>query len=127
FLKASVTVKGTPGLPIISIDATTLPKSRLFVQPFIDSDGVQQEDYIIYANPEQYNEDSLRLAEQKIGGNRTSYDLTLNLEVTKDASLYIVIDPATGDQLISTGSANLTVNINPAGVLTVAGNYTIEK
>ncbi len=127
FLKAAVNVKGTPELPIISIDATTLPKSHLYVQPFSGEETVQQENYIIYANPEFYNEDSLLMVEQRIVGTRSTYDLSLKLQVTKDATLNIIIDPLTGDQLISVGSANLTLNINPSGVILVTGNYTIER
>lgn len=127
FLKSDISVKGTPELPVISIEATTLPKSQLFVQPFTDREVIQQENYIIYGNPEAYNEDSLRLAVEYIGRSRNPFDLSLKLQVTKDATLNIVIDPATGDQLISIGTADLTLNINPAGVMTVVGNYTIDR
>ena len=127
FLKAAVKIKGTPELPVLIIDATTLPNSQLFVQPFSGIEVIKQENYVIFANPNNYNEDSLQLVEKRITGNRNEFDLDLQLHVTNDATLNIVIDPETGDQLISVGTANLTLNINPAGDMTAVGNYTIDR
>ena len=127
FLKADVDITGTPELPKLTISATTLPNTQLFVQPFTGDEIIKQEDYIIFADPEFYNEDSIFLVEQRITGNRTPFDLLLKLQVTKEATLNIIIDPITGDQLICSGDANLNLNIDPTGVLSVAGNYTIDK
>jgi hypothetical protein len=128
FLKASVAITGTPDLPKLAIDASTLSNTHLFVQPFSSEEEIiNQEEYIIFANPELFNEDSMRIVEQRIRKSRVPFDLSLKLQVTDDAILNIIVDPSTEDQLICAGTANLNLNINPAGVMTVIGNYTIEK
>ncbi|MFK8005587.1 MAG: translocation/assembly module TamB domain-containing protein [Saprospiraceae bacterium] len=127
FLKANVKVTGPLELPFLDVVAKTLPESKLFVQPFIQSQNLTQVDYIIFSNPNLYNEDSLKIIEQKITKNNNGFSLALKLEVTKDAILNIIVDPETGDQLTSAGSANLTINMNALGDVSIVGNYFIEE
>ncbi|MFK7770977.1 MAG: translocation/assembly module TamB domain-containing protein [Saprospiraceae bacterium] len=127
FLKANVKVKGPLELPFLDVVAKTLPKSELFVQPFIQSQNLTQVDYIIFSNPNLYNEDSLKIIEQNITKNGNGFSLALNLEVTKDAILNIIVDPETGDQLTSKGSANFTINMDALGDVSVVGNYYIDE
>ncbi len=127
FLKANAKVTGPLELPFLDVVAKTLPESELFVQPFIESQDLSQVDYIIFSNPNLYNEDSLKIIEQKITKNNNGFSLALNLEVTKDAILNIIVDPETGDQVTSQGTANFTINMNALGDVSVVGNYYIEK
>gem|GEM_PF-746730 len=51
----------------------------------------------------------------------------LNIEVTKNAALTIVIDPSTGDALKVQGDAQLNAGVNPAGDIILSGNYELNK
>ncbi len=127
FLEAVVQIKGPLELPALNVAAKTLPKSELFVQPFVQSLEVTQADYIIFSNPEFYTPDSLKFIEQNITKNNNGFTLALNLEVTNDAILNIIIDPETGDQLTSVGNANFTINVDALGDVSAVGNYTIDN
>ncbi|MEZ4959832.1 MAG: translocation/assembly module TamB domain-containing protein [Saprospiraceae bacterium] len=127
FASADVQIQGTPELPVLKVTATTQDSTLLHVEPLTSDLAVVQEDYIIFANPNSYQPDSLQALEQQIGRKAAGFDLTLTLLVTPKAELNIIIDPLTGDQLFCNGSGNFTVRMNPAGDLTIVGTYIIEK
>lgn len=126
FASADVRIGGTPELPVLDITASTLDSTLLHVQPLLQQLAVVQEDYIIFANPANYAADSLAVLEQKIDAGQKGFDLTLRLNVTPDATLNIIIDPTTGDQLFCRGNADLIVRMDPAGNLDITGRYVIE-
>jgi len=51
----------------------------------------------------------------------------LNLSIQKDASLTIVVDPVTGDEIKVQGEANLNAGVDPGGHLILAGNYELDN
>lgn len=51
----------------------------------------------------------------------------LNIEVSKKASLTVIIDPTTGDQLKVQGDAQLNAGVDPGGHLVLVGNYILDK
>ncbi len=51
----------------------------------------------------------------------------LNIEVEKKASLIIVIDPVTGDEIKVQGEAHLNAGVDPGGHLILAGNYELDN
>ncbi|MBI1226736.1 MAG: hypothetical protein GC192_15990 [Bacteroidetes bacterium] len=126
FASADVLIGGTPELPSLDITATTLDSTLLHVQPLYQQLAVVQEDYIIFANPANYQGDSLAVLEKQLDAGSQGFDLTLRLQVTPDASLNIIIDPSTGDQLFCRGSGNLIVKMDPAGNVDITGRYVIE-
>ncbi len=127
FAKADVRISGTAELPRLDVRATTLDSSLLHVEPLTTELAVVQEDYIIFANPNSYEPDSLNQLERRIGQAASGFDLTLILEVTPKARLNIIIDPLTGDELFCSGNGNFIVRMNPAGDLSITGTYTIEE
>ncbi|WP_134090603.1 translocation/assembly module TamB [Olivibacter sp. XZL3] len=57
----------------------------------------------------------------------TGMDISLNIDVDKDAAFTVIVDPGTGDQLFVKGQALLNFGINPGGDMTLAGTYEIEE
>ncbi|MEM8527418.1 MAG: translocation/assembly module TamB domain-containing protein [Bacteroidota bacterium] len=126
---ADVDINGTANNPVLNMRASTLSPSQLYVQPLtIETAVASQRDYIIFANPEEYlAEDSTHTLDQVYQLNESGIDLILNLEVTPDAELQIIIDPATGDKLVCRGNAEMTVKMDPTGEVNVLGNYQITR
>ena len=54
-------------------------------------------------------------------------DLSVNIEVNKEAKMSIVIDKAAGDFVKLQGEADLTGGIDPSGKTTLVGVYQVEK
>ena len=51
----------------------------------------------------------------------------LNIEIKKEATLTIVIDPVTGDEIQVQGDANLNAGVDPGGNIVLSGNYELDK
>ena len=51
----------------------------------------------------------------------------LNLEVSKNAEFSILIDPATGDELLIKGEANLSAGIAENGAMGITGTYQLHS
>ncbi|QNL49457.1 translocation/assembly module TamB [Olivibacter sp. SDN3] len=54
-------------------------------------------------------------------------NISLNIDVDKDAAFTVIVDPGTGDQLFIKGQALLNFGITPGGEMTLAGTYTVEE
>ena len=51
----------------------------------------------------------------------------LNIELSKEAALTILIDPSTGDEIKVQGDARLNAGVDPGGNLVLAGVYELDK
>lgn len=51
----------------------------------------------------------------------------LNIQVNKEASLSILLDPSTGDQIQVQGDARLNAGVDPGGNIVLAGTYELDK
>ncbi len=51
----------------------------------------------------------------------------LNIELTKEAALTIVVDPSTGDEIKVQGDARLNAGVDPGGNLVLAGVYELDR
>ncbi len=54
-------------------------------------------------------------------------DVNVNIELTKEAKLSIIIDKANGDFVKLQGEANLTGGIDPSGKTTLVGVYEVDQ
>ncbi|MFK7934012.1 MAG: translocation/assembly module TamB domain-containing protein [Saprospiraceae bacterium] len=128
FASASVNITGDALEPSVNVvSARTLSGSKLFIQPLSFEAAIAQEDFIIFANPADYEQDTTISINEVYEINNTGVDLLMNLAVTDDAELQIIIDPTTGDKLVARGNANVTVEMNPAGDVAVTGNYVLTS
>ncbi|MBA5628211.1 translocation/assembly module TamB domain-containing protein [Moheibacter lacus] len=59
--------------------------------------------------------------------NFTGMDVNVNIEVSKEAKMSIIIDKANGDFVELQGEADLTGGIDPSGKITLVGVYQVEK
>ncbi len=66
--------------------------------------------------------------EKEVKSNFAQFlNYNLNIAVKKQASLTIVIDPVTGDEIKVQGDANLNAGVDPGGHLILSGNYELDK
>jgi hypothetical protein len=81
---------------------------------FIDQDQIALNKTIVA--------DSLK-TENKIKG----MDVSVNIEVSKEAKMSVIIDKTNGDFVNIQGDAELTGGIDPSGKVTLVGVYEVEK
>lgn len=121
-------IKGTLDKPKVEVrKAKTLDGTRLTVQDLETGDLLDEKRFIIFANPSDYQEDTTQTIDQAYSIEYLGVDLLLNLELTDEALLEVIVDPISGDKLTIQGNADLTIDMNAAGVLNVTGNYLISS
>lgn len=114
-----MTITGVTSAIDIVIDARTDRDSRFLVAPNAGSD-VGLQDYILFKDPGKV----VVSRTDKIGEGVAA---TLNLDITPDAELAVVVNPQTGNRLTGRGKGLVQVNIDRQGELTMFGDYEIES
>jgi hypothetical protein len=80
-------------------------------------------------------EDSLKLNSilYKTGGkavsktNFTGFDLTSVIQIDKDATLRLLMDPSTTDSLVVKGVADLSLTMDRSGKISITGSYNLDE
>ncbi|MEO9571500.1 MAG: translocation/assembly module TamB domain-containing protein [Polaribacter sp.] len=123
FIDGSASITGLTEQLDIEINAKTKP-GTIFVVPLKDIETVDSYSLIHFKSKEtKVKEKQEEIALEAIKG----LSLTINLEVTKDATAQVVIDEVYGSQLTGRGSGNLRVEINTRGMFNMYGDYTIDN
>lgn len=66
--------------------------------------------------------------EKEPGSNFAQFlNYNLNVEIKKDATLTIIIDPVTGDEIKVKGDALLNAGVDPGGNIVLAGVYELDN
>ncbi len=129
----NMTVKGTPTHPIVDGDLTINDETDFTVVLPQDEPGVvEREGVVRFVDYSATKEDSIFM--RGTAGydslNKTSlvgYDVTVNLNVVKEATFNVVVDQGNGDFLRLKGTGQLTGGIDPSGKVTMTGSYEIEE
>ncbi len=124
YIAAQVDISGPLDLPKIQITAQSKEGSQLYVEASADTETTQQDDFLIFANPDSIGIDSF-LSIRNEGNSSFDFDLLLNLELGPEAELIVIVDPYTGDQLRCQGNADLSVRMSPTQDLDITGVYTL--
>jgi translocation and assembly module TamB len=126
-LASDINIQGPIDNPRFFINAKTQPNTNFYVVPLTDEQAISREDFIIYGQPalDSMGRDTGYLNNYQV--KAPGIDLRLNLEMTPDAALEIIMDPLTGDKLICKGRSNLSVGMNPAGEVNISGTYEITE
>lgn len=103
----------------MGIDATTDPNTTFFVEPSAKSD-ISQQDYILFKKKDQQVE-----AQNALLGQGLTADL--NIHLTPDAEMTVVVNPQTDNKLTGRGQGQILVGIDRVGQLTMQGDYQIQN
>ena len=118
-------VNGPLEAPAIDVYTKTLPGTQLTALPLSEEDAIVQEGFILYGKPSEYQSDTSQAATYQT--TLLGYALNLQLELTPDAELIAIIDPATGDKLTARGRASLAVEMDRSGRLSTTGDIYLTE
>lgn len=59
--------------------------------------------------------------------NDNGIELTLNLNITKEALVHVIFDETVGDELSARGEGRLEMKISPSGDISMVGQYVVEN
>ncbi|MEP6724583.1 MAG: translocation/assembly module TamB domain-containing protein [Bacteroidota bacterium] len=130
FFTTNLSIKGTEAAPVIDGSLTINDKTKLTVVLPQREPGIEEREGIVKfvnanAPPTDFvlmnSYDSLNQA------TATGMDVSVNIEVKKEAELSLVIDEGNGDLLNVRGEALLNAGIDPSGKITLTGSYEMES
>lgn len=128
-IDANLNIRGDINLPKVDGRLTVTDKTDFtFVLPQ-SSPGLQEREGIV----EFIDEDQIALQHtiktDTVSSQSTlkGMDVSVNIELNKDAKLSIVIDKANGDFIKLQGEAELTGGIDPSGKTTLVGRYEVNE
>tara|TARA_R110001592_G_scaffold96331_2_gene276645 strand:- start:26934 stop:31958 length:5025 start_codon:yes stop_codon:yes gene_type:complete len=125
---ANVTIKGDLNLPIVDAKLSVDKGTNLsVVVPESQLDIVERNGVVTFVNRKD-PEDILtkRLAETSNTGY-TGYKVAMLLDISPEAVFNLVIDERSGDNLMVEGAADLRLNMDPNGRITLTGIYELTK
>jgi translocation and assembly module TamB len=126
----NLTVKGTPTHPVIDGDLTINDKTNFTVVLPQGQQGVESRDGIVrFVDKSANGQDTLFMApyDSLKKSSLVGYDVSLNINVVKEAIFNVIVDAGNGDFLRLKGGAQLTGGIDASGKITLVGSYEIEE
>ncbi len=126
-IDANVTITGDLTLPKVVARLNVKEGTNLTVIiPESQLDLVERDGTVIFVN-RQDPEDILTRSTEETTSSFVGYDIRAVLQVNPAATFKIVVDERSGDNLSIAGRADLNLEINPNGRMTLSGNYEISK
>ena len=141
----SAFVKGEPGRVNISVDMSTAPRST-FTFVLSDQEVADEFSFLTFRDKNTLSaelSDTLRLerdtsmdivnrlrslAENHDADTPSDYEISLQMRVTPDARLNLVMDPVGGDRIRANGSGHLRMDYGSANNdLRMYGTYTLDR
>jgi hypothetical protein len=104
----------------MQVDATTL-KNTYITLPIRGSFDESEYDFIKF---KQYGEEIKTVAQVK---DKNRFKITLNINATPDATMRILMDPSTQEDIVGTGSGNIEMSIDLNNDFKMIGQYTIDQ
>lgn len=98
---------------------TSVDKNSRFILPLDGPAELNDENYITFVV-----KDTLKKVKENV---LTGFNLDMNLKISPDAELSILMDRKTGDVLNVQGEGNLDLNINTLGKFDLTGDYIITE
>lgn len=122
YATGNVHIFGGDGATSIDVNAVTQPRTKMNIS--VGGTAVANEnDFITFVN----RQDTAQIVPEKPVFKSSNLALTLLLDVTQNADIQLIINPASGDMISANGSGNLRLEHNSNNGLRLYGGYTIEK
>jgi len=129
FIDADLNIKGTMASPVVDGDLKINEDTKFSValpqqDPSIaDRDGIVE--FVDEDNIEALERLKIEEAVNKVSA--TGIDVSVNIEIVKEAELNLIIDKGNGDFLQLKGEAQLTGGIDASGKTTLTGRYEFSE
>lgn len=126
----NLTIKGTPTHPIVDGNLTVNDKTDFTVVMPQGDPGIQKRQGIVrFVDRSATAEDSLFMApyDSLKTAPLLGYDVSVNINIDKEATFNLIVDAANGDFLKIKGVGHLTGGIDASGKITLVGSYQINE
>lgn len=128
-LDTNIKIRGNLNKPIVS-GAIGIDKGTdfTFVMPQEDPSIADREGIVEFVNQKDLRlEETLQLENTFNESEIKGLDVSLAIQIDKDAQFTIVIDKSNGDKISIKGEGDLMGGIDPSGKTTLTGRYSFEE
>ena len=130
YFSTNLNIKGTEKSPVVDGSLTVNDKTQLTLVLPQKEPGIEEREGIVkFANMNAPPTDFVfeKAIDTLNQSSVTGMDLSVNIDIKKEAELNIVVDEGNGDFLNVRGEALLNAAIDPGGKITLTGTYEIDK
>lgn len=130
YFTTNLGIKGTEKSPVVDGTLTVNDKTKLTLVLPQKEPGIEEREGIVkFVNMNAPPADFVfeKAIDTLNKSSAIGMEVSVNLEIKKEADLTIVVDEGNGDFLNVRGEATLSAGIDPGGKITVTGTYEIEK
>jgi hypothetical protein len=130
YFNTNITVTGTDKLPVIDGQLTVNEKTKMtIVLPQREPGVVDREGIVEFVDKDAPLNDSLFLGaiDSLNQSPFTGMNVSMTIQVNKQADLTLIIDEGNGDFLNVKGEAELTADVDRSGKIILAGTYELES
>ncbi|WP_286483368.1 translocation/assembly module TamB [Empedobacter sp. 225-1] len=128
-INANLTIKGDMDLPKVNGNLKVTDDTNFtFVLPQSSPSLQEREGIVEFIDQDQITlNETIKTAELITDSKIKGLDVSVNIEVSKEAKTSIIIDKVNGDFVEIQGEAELTGGMDPSGKMTLVGVYQVEK
>ena len=123
FVSGTGSIKGTPALTAIQVDAETKKGSSLIIP--LNSDTVDfSDDLVRFVNSEPVTEEDRSFSPIE---TQKGIRLDFNLVVTPEAMVEVIVDPESGSRLRGNGTGLFRLQVAPGDEFNIFGEYALTS
>ncbi len=130
-IDSRLNIKGTLKEPAVDGSLKINPETNVtLVLPQKDPALEERQGIVVFVDKSNPQRDSIFAAatdSAEAGTALTGMDVSVNIELSKEAIINVIVDPGNGDALKMRGTAQLSAGIDPSGKTSLVGNLTIEE
>ncbi len=129
-ISSNIKIRGDMNLPVITSNVKLLEGSSFtFVVPENTLLTERGEEDVTFTDPyNRVNPIMKRESEQDtFKAEIKGFDITSNVEITKETTLRILVDQESGDSLVIKGDATMSFSIDPSGKTSLTGGFEINE
>ncbi len=130
YLSTNLHIGGTETAPVVDGTLSINDETRFsIVLPQAEPGVAQREGIVSFVNFDAPENDSLFIAYDSLNkaANPMGFDITANINISKQAVFNVIVDAANGDYLNIRGAGQLSAAIDPSGKISLTGDYEIEE
>ena len=110
----------------LDISGTTQRNTKFYI-PISDDEESLDNNFIRFISPDDSIKNISVSQEEEYKVDLSNFTLNMGVEVTPDAQVQVIFEPALGNILKSWGKGNLQIQINKEGEVSFLGDYMAEK
>ena len=126
YAKGTVHIYGDEKEANIFVNAISQPNTKCYIQ-MGGASKASDNSFINFVNKKNYSSNEVAVVPRKNNGSEMNVKVNLQIEITPDAEMELIVDPKAGDVITGNGNGNLRVEFDTFSDIKLYGTYTINS